>query len=100
MKASTVLPVTSTTCDLLWRYSSYDKLQRIITRCLRLKTKAIEKKKLGHFSVEDFEQAERIIAKMTQREAFAIEFKALEHNQAVSKNSKLAQLNPFLNSDT
>ncbi|KAK2578329.1 hypothetical protein KPH14_012630 [Odynerus spinipes] len=95
MKSAVILLIT-TTYDVLRRFSSFEKLQRIIAYWLRFKTNALGGKKNGTLSVEELAVAERSIIKMTQRESFSMELQALEHDESVPKNSKLAAFCPFL----
>ncbi|XP_011859672.1 PREDICTED: uncharacterized protein LOC105557117 [Vollenhovia emeryi] len=98
-RASVVLTSVKKPCDLLRRYSSYERLQRTIAYCLRFKVNALGGKLHGPLTVEELGSAERTIARMTQQECFEPELRALKNNQSVPKGSQLATLGPFVEKD-
>ena len=96
MKASAILVNTSTTYDVLGRFSLFEKLQRIKAYMLRFKTNSLGEKRKGPVSVKELTKAERSIMKLTQQETFKPDLRALQHHRQISKGSKLAGLNPSL----
>ena len=82
--------------DILSRYSSYTKLQRVIAICLRFKPNM---KKKGPTTVEELQRASVKILQLAQQMKFDAEIKRLQKGQFVSNKSKLLQLNPFLDGD-
>ncbi|GFX20950.1 integrase catalytic domain-containing protein [Trichonephila clavipes] len=62
----------------------------------------VNKRKLtlsGPFSATDIDQAETKLIRMVQEQVFLAEIKSLQSKGVVSPNSKLRNLNPFIDSD-
>ncbi|XP_071053596.1 uncharacterized protein [Onthophagus taurus] len=94
------LAVTTTDDHLLSfsRFSSLIRLQRVIAYVFRFGhncyRKAIRNK--GPLDKTELEQSLKFIVKISQRDSFAEEIRALKSNKDIQKNSKLAKLNVFL----
>ncbi|XP_043277805.1 uncharacterized protein [Venturia canescens] len=71
-------------------------MRRVVDYCLRFKENAKGNKRTDALSVEELEQAEIAIARMTQEESFIQECLALERGRQMLKGSKLTSLSPFL----
>lgn len=99
MKPSVVLISSKGTSDVLRKYSTYGKLERVLAYCLRFRFNALGPKQTGSLTVEEHERAEKAIVKMTQRESFLPEYKALKQGEEVPKGSKLTALSPFLDKE-
>lgn len=85
--------------DLFNRFSSYIKLLRVTAYCLRFLNNTrvnLKQKRIGSLSVEELNEALLALVKIVQNIYFASEINALERGGAVSTNSKIAALNPFL----
>ncbi|XP_046613760.1 uncharacterized protein LOC124302046 [Neodiprion virginianus] len=96
MKPSVVLISSKSTSDVLRKFSTYGKLERVLAYCIRFRFNALGPKQSGSLTVEELERAEKAIVKMTQRESFFPEYNALKQGEQVPKGSKLAVLSPFL----
>ncbi|XP_046420473.1 uncharacterized protein LOC124179783 [Neodiprion fabricii] len=96
MKPSVVLISSKSTSDVLRKFSTYGKLERVLAYCIRFRFNALGPKQSGSLTVEELEGAEKAIVKMTQRESFFPEYNALKQGEQVPKGSKLAVLSPFL----
>nr|XP_046478563.1 uncharacterized protein LOC124217212 [Neodiprion pinetum] len=96
MKPSVVLISSKSTSDVLRKFSTYGKLERVLVYCIRFRFNALGPKQSGSLTVEELERAEKAIVKMTQRESFFPEYNALKQGEQVPKGSKLAVLSPFL----
>lgn len=95
-KGATCLVITTQDTSILERYSSLSKLRRIIAYCLRFKgtTEATR-----HLTVQELDNAERVIVRMVQRSAFTRELHDLTHKGSTDNRSKLLPLNPFIDKD-
>lgn len=93
--------LTITHCyDILRRYSSLGKLQRVIAYCVRFIDMKIGKKIIqGPLTVKELDEAQLRILRMTQGEAFTKELADLSKKREISKKSSLLSLNPFLDID-
>lgn len=101
IKSTSVILKTIVSCDLLYRYSSFSRLCRVVAYCSRFihNAKKPKIKEKGLLQVSEIENAEKIILKRTQHEVFAAEIKCLSNNkdQLPSKNP-ITRLSPFLDS--
>ncbi|GBN46894.1 hypothetical protein AVEN_122159-1, partial [Araneus ventricosus] len=86
--------------DLLCMSNSYVKILRIFSYVLRfvnvIKSNVIVS---GPLSASELDQAENRLIGMVQGEVFSAEIRNLQCNKGVLPNSKLRNLNPFLDSD-
>jgi len=86
--------------DILRRFSSFKRLQRVIAYCcrfidLRVKGKIVR----GPLTMSELEAAQLRILRMTQEEAFLSELANLKAKRELEKKSNLLPLNPFLDTD-
>ncbi|GFX87631.1 integrase catalytic domain-containing protein [Trichonephila clavipes] len=92
--------VSSILSTLLRKSNSYMKIVRIFSYVLRFSNN-VNKRKLtlsGPLSATDIDQAETKLIRMVQEQVLA-EIKSLQSKGVVSPNSKLRNLNPFIDSD-
>nr|CAI5840531.1 unnamed protein product [Callosobruchus analis] len=86
--------------NILTRYSSLTKLQRITAYCLRFIDncrKTLDERNLSkHLAVNEINRAMNILIKLVQCQEFGMEIMHLKRCKEVSKSSKLLSLNPFL----
>ncbi|GFX69844.1 integrase catalytic domain-containing protein [Trichonephila clavipes] len=93
--------VSSILSALLCKSNSYMKIVRIFSYVLRFSNN-VNKRKLtlsGPFSATDIDEAETKLIRMVQEQVFLAEIKSLQNKGVVSPNSKLRNLNPFIDSD-
>ena len=84
------------------RYSSYHRLITITAWCWRFYSKA--QKRQGSFSgrhlaAQELNQAEHLLAKLSQTRSFPKERDALLHNRAIPPSSRLLSLAPYLDQE-
>lgn len=82
--------------DLFERFSSFNKLRKIIAICLRFKTIKHTK---GPLQVEELRKSNIKIVQLVQLVEFSTEFHALKAGHCLPSKSKLISLNPFLDGD-
>ncbi|XP_063923055.1 uncharacterized protein LOC135137361 [Zophobas morio] len=86
--------------DILRRFSSYKKLQRVIAFCCRFINIKVKKAIVhGPLTVKELEESELRILAMTQEEAFPRELADLRGKEDLDKKSHLLSLNPSLHTD-
>ncbi|GFX96038.1 integrase catalytic domain-containing protein [Trichonephila clavipes] len=93
--------VSSILSTLLCKSNSYMKIVRIFSYVLRFSNN-VNKRKLtlsGPLSTTDIYQAETKLIRMVQEQVFLAKIKSLQSKGVVSPNSKLRNLNPFIDSD-
>ncbi|GFX89479.1 integrase catalytic domain-containing protein [Trichonephila clavipes] len=93
--------VSSILSTLLCKSNSYMKIVHIFSYVLRFSNN-VNKRKLtlsGPLSATDIDQAETKLIRMVQEQIFLAEIKSLQSKGVVSPNSKLRNLNPFIDSD-
>lgn len=84
--------------DLVNKYSSFVKLQRVTAYILRFKVNCQTRKQdrlIGPLTPQELESATLALIYLVQHESFAEEIKGLERSGSVSKKSKILALNPF-----
>ena len=87
------------------KYSSYHKLISITAWCLRFyhrlkKTHPPDPGTNGrHLSAQELNQAEHLLAKLSQVRSFPKERHALLHGHSISPSSRLLSLSPFLDQE-
>ncbi|XP_076394277.1 uncharacterized protein LOC143265520 [Megachile rotundata] len=91
-KTATCLVSTLTDTSILDSYSSWNKMQRIVARCLRWKT---IKRIKGNLTVSELRHAHNILIKTLQRVHFSQELRRLSRSQ-LDVGGKLQRLNPFI----
>ena len=88
---------TEENLSIFSRFSSWNKLQRVIAWCLRfIKNTTSRNRKSGVLTTEELERSTELIIKNIQNTAFPSEIKILEAGKSLSPHSKIASLNPFL----
>lgn len=87
-------------CDTVFsKYSSFNKVQRIMAYCLRfianLKNQRTLEKKIGSLSLKELQLSEKIIVKIIQQRHFVREIQELSNLKSIT-NKSLKVLKPFL----
>lgn len=95
LKQKIVLTTTADSYDILHKYSSFNKLKRIVAYCIRFINLKKTRQK-GTLTVQELEQATISIIKLVQQQAFNKEIEDLRKGKEVNKKSKLLSLRPFL----
>jgi len=78
------------------KYSSFEKLVRVIAFCLRFQTNLAKSK---HITIAEFQYNSKAILKFVQRAQYGNEIKDVQNGQQVKKTSTLRHLDPFLHND-
>lgn len=83
--------------DILTRFSSLTKLQRVIGYCFRfsMNAKSSNQKIHGDLTAMELQTALMALVKLSQQNSFSIELKELQGGKPVNNKSKLLTLNPF-----
>jgi hypothetical protein len=86
---------------VFYKISSFSKLKRIIAYCLRFidNCKNKSRRNRGNLNGAEIQNANKLIVKLVQRVAFPSELSALKNSGTIDKNSSLAPLNVFLDSE-
>ncbi|XP_057318280.1 uncharacterized protein LOC130663179 [Microplitis mediator] len=84
--------------NLIERYSSFSKLQRVVAYIMRLIYNAISNKqrKLGPLSTDELSQSHNLIIKMVQLSSFKKDIELISRGEQLPATSKLIPLNPIL----
>lgn len=98
LRKNTCLISSSVDCKFFSRFSSYYTLVNSISYCLRLCRDNPYRKHGKNISAEERLETERKVLRLIQSEQFGDEIKQISSNGNV-KPTKLAALNPFLDSD-
>lgn len=88
--------------SLIDKYSSFQKLQRIMAYCLRFKRNSLGKKAdrtVGHLTLNELKHAHNQIIRMIQQQHFSRELNQLKSEGTVGATSSLITMNPFLDRD-
>ena len=100
VKHETALATTTVEENPLWfRYSSMNKLVRVTAYCRRFVNNckvSRHEREVGALTKEEIDKAWISIVKTVQSESFDREIKCLSNHKSIPKESKLLQLNPFL----
>lgn len=99
VRSSIVLTARNNNFNLIERFSSLDKLQRITAYCLRYinNLKCDRKDRmLGTLSVVELDRAMISLIKITQEKSFSLEIRDLSLKKEISHKSILLSLHPFL----
>lgn len=97
-KTAIALVVQFSTTDFS-KYSSFDKLVRIIAFCLRFANNCRSRGRnqtTGPLTAAELSQATNAIVRRVQGDSFGEELRQLQRKQPVERKSKLACLNPFI----
>lgn len=92
-------PSTSTPFMLLERFSSLQRLLRVVSYCLRFTWNCMmqgEFRVNGNLTSDELEQVISCVVKLSQKDTFKTEIHDLKNNGFVSQKSKLLQLKPIL----
>ena len=100
VRPTQVIHIATQHIDLSTKYSSTDKLQRVIAYILRFKYNAFNRKTriTGPVTIAELNRALHTILILTQRETFSNDAKQLAKTNPVDLDSQLRALNPFLDS--
>lgn len=83
--------------DIFTLISSWYKLCRIVALCIRFGYLTRKRTvKLGKLSPEEFENAAMVLIKLAQKQTFHSDISHLQNTGTVNKDSRLKNLNPFL----
>ncbi|XP_029660099.1 uncharacterized protein LOC115233682 [Formica exsecta] len=83
--------------NLLTRFSSFNKMKRIIAYCLRFSAYFRSQKKVGEdLNTEELKEAEMRIIKLVQLSNFENELRNLNGNRILDKKSNMLTLNPYV----
>lgn len=87
--------------ECLYRYSSFNKLLRVISWCWRFIHNSMHRQgnRLGPLQPEDLEQATRFVIKAVQKECWPKEILNLKKCGEVNSKSNIFRLRPFLDSN-
>lgn len=96
LKNEVVLTATNSSNDILHKYSSITKLQRVLAYCIRFANNLKGNKRIEALEVEELEHATRIIVKLVQDQIFKKEIEDLKHGKELHRKSKLLPLRPFI----
>ena len=96
MKKVSCLITDTTNWDILPKYSSYNKLKRVIAHWMRFK---FQKQYQGLLKVEELDHAEKTIIKLVQNVEFNAEISRLKGGKDIHPKSKFLSLGPFLDND-
>jgi hypothetical protein len=90
--------VDSRRWDIFYKFSTYRKLVRVISFIRRFLNNCGNKnnKISGPLSVSEMEEANLTLIKRVQLESFSEDVKRLSNQKEIKKDSKLKDLNPFL----
>lgn len=85
--------------SLLERFSSLHKLKRVVAYILRWKNsvkKLKSERETGILTLGELNNALQVLLKICQRKHFLKEITSLENNKPIPRDSKILNLNPFL----
>ncbi|XP_030759214.1 uncharacterized protein LOC115884703, partial [Sitophilus oryzae] len=87
--------------DLLTKFSSFTKLQRVTAYCIRfsINCKNPDIKRTGSLDTKELTNALNILIRLIQNDVFAKEFSTLNNSKSVNNKSKLIKLHPFIDRD-
>lgn len=95
------LPVQCDQLDIIGRYSSLPRLQRVVAHVLRFVNNArnVAERQSGPLSLKELQAAMNCLFKISQRQDFSSELRELRNSREVNSKSKLVALNPFLDTN-
>lgn len=87
--------------DLVSRFSSFARLNRVVAYCDRFKKNCQLKgsRLVGPLTVAELEESKKKLVRMVQGRNFGADIQALGNGRPVPNNSKLLSLYPFLDTD-
>ncbi|XP_055632428.1 uncharacterized protein LOC129772922 [Toxorhynchites rutilus septentrionalis] len=94
----TALHITTTSCDIFERYSSYTKLLRVASLCRRFAKNSTPgcTPRFGPISSTEVHQKLLALVRIVQQEHFAVEIDRLAKAKQIPRSSRLRFLNPEL----
>ncbi|XP_055619069.1 uncharacterized protein LOC129764228 [Toxorhynchites rutilus septentrionalis] len=94
----TALHITTTSCDIFERYSSYTKLLRVASLCRRFAKNSTPgcTPRFGPISSTEVHQTLLALVRIVQQEHFAVEIDRLAKAKQIPRSSRLRFLNPEL----
>ncbi|XP_046492940.1 uncharacterized protein [Neodiprion pinetum] len=93
MRKDSCFTVAVNNHEILERYSSIDKLRRILSYCLRMKK---DNQFKGIPTVQEIRQTDQRIIKLVQSGSFMQELHDLQNGKPLNSKSRLLSLSPFL----
>lgn len=98
----TSAPVTYSLVLPADRYSSFDRLSRVISWIIRFvhncRTRVVRHTSC-HLTTSELHRAERYIFTVVQSEQFPVDIGMLKSNHSIPKNSRLVHISPFIDSN-
>lgn len=87
--------------DLFIKYSSWTKLKRVVSYCLRFMNNCRNpnEKITSFLTVKELDNAENLICKIVQNREFNEEIKILRAGKSLNASNKLLPLSPFLDKE-
>jgi len=87
--------------DLIEKYSSFEKLKHIVAYISRFinNIKNPDHKRTGHLQEEELNESTTLIVRLVQSATFSKEINCLKLGRNINKQSRLLQLNPFVDQD-
>lgn len=99
-KVKIVTNISQVDNSIFMRFSSLNKLKRIVALCYRFVNNCKNKDRLyGNLTLDEINQAMNALLRLAQRESFATEISCFERVKPIPKESKLISLNPFIDSN-
>ncbi|XP_056645826.1 uncharacterized protein LOC130451050 [Diorhabda sublineata] len=99
-KSKTILVISQHTkiCDLFTKFSCLQRLKRVTAYCMRFinNTRKSDTKVIGPLSVEELENTNTILIKLSQMESFSEELELLRKNKQLDAKHKFASLALFI----
>jgi len=99
LRSLSVTLMSTRTQQLLEKYSSYQKLCRIVALCCRFADNCRFGKKTTSLTTIELQKAEKIIIRWVQQEAFATEFQCLQEDKPLPRKSPLRALTAYLSEE-
>lgn len=91
----------STVFNIIDKFSSFTRLQRVVAYCLRFKSNCLvpkSRRRIGPLSSSELDTAVSALIRIVQQQAFAKELSDLQRVGSVNKGSRILSLSPFLDS--
>lgn len=94
---------TTVKCDMLTKFSSFNRLVRVTAYCLRFINNARKQRhtatKSKILATSELNSAHNLIIRRIQQESFQKEMQDIKTNGQVDRRNKLLSLNPFIDTD-
>lgn len=85
--------------DTIGRFSSLDKLKRVLAYCIRFANRCRGKGTIGHISVPELRTATTALTRWAQSIDFSSEIESLTKQKQLEKRTGIAPLNPFVDAN-